>query len=196
MSISLVVIIGVGVVTTLLLKTRRVEAHCDTLDGPVVQAARKALADGNVLHALKWVRHDDEEEVRKAFELARKVSTLGMDAKEVAERFFFETLVRIHRASEGEPYEGLKSSDTVPPVIRLADEALDTGDVSQLSTRMPDHVKRAIEEKFHRAWELKGHAENSLEAGREFVEAYITFIHYVEGIHALTMGVHPHKHLR
>jgi len=31
-------------------------AHCDTLDGPVVQAARQALDSGKVNPVLAWVR--------------------------------------------------------------------------------------------------------------------------------------------
>ena len=41
-------------------------AHCDTLDGPVVQTARKALETGKVNPVLAWVRPQDEAEARGA----------------------------------------------------------------------------------------------------------------------------------
>ena len=51
-----------------LLTQRLADAHCDTLDGPVVTTARAALAKGNVTPVLKWVRKADEGEIRAAFE--------------------------------------------------------------------------------------------------------------------------------
>ena len=42
-------------------------AHCDSLDGPVVEAAREALATGEVERVLIWVRPGDEAEIRDAY---------------------------------------------------------------------------------------------------------------------------------
>src|SRR5688500_18537963 len=82
--------------------------HCDTLDGPVVRDARAAREKGDVAPVLKWVRADDEKEIREAFAKTLKVRALGEDARDVADRHFFETLVRVHRAGEGVAYTGLK----------------------------------------------------------------------------------------
>jgi hypothetical protein len=51
-------------------------AHCDTLNGPVVQAARLALKAGDVAPVLKWVQPGMEAEVRAAVSraLAREVT--------------------------------------------------------------------------------------------------------------------------
>ncbi len=38
----------------------RAEAHCDTLDGPVVATAKNVLEVGDVTPLLKWVPSDDE----------------------------------------------------------------------------------------------------------------------------------------
>lgn len=76
-------------------------AHCDTLDGPVVAAARKALDSGNVNLILVWVQKKDEGEIRNMFQKAVAVRKAGGQAKELADMYFFETLVRIHRAGEG-----------------------------------------------------------------------------------------------
>lgn len=99
-----------------LLAATKAAAHCDTLEGPVIKTARKALENGNIAPVLKWIREEDEPEVKKAFELALKVRSLGPHARELADTSFFETLVRIHRAGEGAPYEGLKPGSTVPPL--------------------------------------------------------------------------------
>jgi len=166
------------------------EAHCDTLSGPVVRDARKAFALGKADPVLKWVNPDSERETRKAFELASKVREMGPEAAELAETFFFETLVRVHRAGEGAPFEGLKPDQGVPPVVKKADAALETGDVSELADRIAGHVRQAVEERFREAWERKRTADESAEKGREFVEAYVSFVHTVEAIHELVMGGH------
>ena len=78
-------------------------AHCDTLDGPVVADARTALAQGNVAPVLKWVRPADEKEIRTAFARTTAVRNLSPEAEILADLYFFEALVRIHRAGEGAP---------------------------------------------------------------------------------------------
>jgi len=188
--LSSVIVLG-----ALLLRVGSAQAHCDTLEGPVVKAAMKAFEKSDVTPVLMWIRPQDEAEVKKAFDLSVKVRTLGPEARELAERSFFETLIRIHRAGEGAPYEGLKPGNSVPPVVAKADAALESGDVSELSERIPGHVRKAIDDRFRAALEKKKSADDSPEKGREFVEAYISFVHYVEGIHALTMdGGHHGGH--
>src|SRR6185436_12937943 len=83
-------------------------AHCDTLDGPVVAAARQALDQNNPNLVLIWVSKDNESEIKTAFDKALAVRKLNPAAKEMADTYFFETLVRVHRQAEGAPYEGLK----------------------------------------------------------------------------------------
>lgn len=91
-----------------ILLPRGLEAHCDGIDGPVVGAAQKALETANVNLVLIWVQKQDEPAMRKAFEKTLAVRKLGSSAKELADLYFFETLVRVHRAGEGAPYTGLK----------------------------------------------------------------------------------------
>jgi len=86
----------------LILQANYLPPHCDTLDGPVVLAAKKALERHNVNLILAWVHIEGEREVKEAFEKAIKVYNDGnKDAKELAEYWFFETVVRIHREGEG-----------------------------------------------------------------------------------------------
>ena len=102
-------------------------AHCDTLDGPVVSAARKALDSGNANLALVWVRKADEAEIRTAFQKARAVRKAGGEARDLADTYFFETLVRVHRAGEGAAYTGLKPAGKPEPSVAAADQAIATG---------------------------------------------------------------------
>jgi Family of unknown function (DUF6448) len=168
-------------------------SHCDTLDGPVVETARQALAAGDVTPVLKWVSRDDEQFIRTAFHNTVEVRKLGGQAQKFADMYFFETLVRIHRAGEGAPYTGLKTGAEVDPAIALADKALESGSVDKLVGVLTDATSKGIRERFHRALETKKHADESVAAGREFVEAYVIFTHYVEGLHARIKGGAAHQ---
>ncbi|HXG52816.1 MAG TPA: DUF6448 family protein [candidate division Zixibacteria bacterium] len=170
-------------------------AHCDTLDGPVVQDARKALEAGNVDRALIWVRKPDEAEIREAFNKTLAVRRLGAEARELADRYFFETLVRVHRSGEGEPYTGLKPAGSpVDPGIEAADRAVETGSVDALADRLGREVAETIRSRFSSVMAKKRHKDESVAAGRDYVEAYVAFIHQVEKLHALLAGAHAPDH--
>jgi hypothetical protein len=160
------------------------QAHCDTMDGPVVTDAKRALRTGEIAPVLKWIGPADEKEIRDLFVKTLAVRQRGEDARDLADRYFFETLVRVHRAGEGAPYTGLLPEGApVEPAIRLADQALATGDVSKLVTAISAHVAEGIRQRFTRAAEAKARAEESAANGRAFVEAYVEFTHYVERLH-------------
>lgn len=184
------------VLTVFFLMAGNVYAHCDTLDGPVVAAARKALTSGDVTPVLKWVADDDEQMIRSAFQKTLEVRQLGTQARDLADMYFFETLVRIHRAGEGEPYTGLKTGTIVDPAVALADKALESGSVDKLVNILTDATDKGIRERFDKALKTKKHADESVVAGREFVESYVVFTHYVEGLHSIIKGAskhHEHK---
>jgi Family of unknown function (DUF6448) len=170
----------------------KVHAHCDTLNGPVVADARKALALGDVTPLLKWVAADDEQMIRTAFQKTLEVRNLGTQARDLADMYFFETLVRIHRAGEGAPYTGLKPGTAVDPAVALADKALESGSVDKLVNILTDATATGIRERFQQALKVKKHADESVDAGREFVEAYVIFTHYVEGLHSKIKSTSEH----
>lgn len=164
-------------------------AHCDTMSGPVIQAAQKALETGNINLILIWVQKKDEAEIKKAFQKTLAVRKLSPEARELADMYFFETLVRIHRAGEGAPYTGIKPAGAeVEPGIEAADKAVESGFVDSLVKDVSEHVASGIRKRFNEVMEKKKHMNENVEAGREYVEAYVTFIHYVEGIHNATAG--------
>ncbi|MDF1554434.1 MAG: DUF6448 family protein [Deferrisomatales bacterium] len=167
-------------------------AHCDTLDGPVVATARAALETGDVTPLLKWVRPDVEGEITAAFQKTLAVRKQGPEARELADMYFFETLVRIHRAGEGAPYTGLKPGAAIDPAVALADKALEGGSVDKLVDVLTNAMAEGIRERFALALEKQTHADESVTAGREFVESYVVFTHYVEGLHGLIKGGAAH----
>jgi hypothetical protein len=157
-------------------------AHCDTMEGPVVNTARMALEKGDVTPVLKWVHRKDEDEIKEQFQKTLAARKQGKEARELADRYFFETLVRIHRAGEGAPYTWLKS-EPAEPIIQAADKAIDSGSADHLVKHVSDAAAAGIRERFNRVKEAKKRADESVDKGREFVEAYVTFTHYVERLH-------------
>lgn len=186
---ALVVAIGMGLLPAW---TGSAMAHCDTLDGPVVIDGRKALEKGDVTPILKWVKPEAEEELRDAFKLALAVRGKGKEAQELADRYFFETLVRVHRAGEGAPYTGLKPAGEVEPAIAMADKAVESGRGDDLARRIAEHAAHGIKERFAEVVAKKKHADGSVAAGREYVAAYVEFIHYVERLHRDITGEGAH----
>ncbi len=158
-------------------------SHCDTLDGPVVITAKKALETKDITPVLKWVKKENENQIRDMFKKTLSVRALSPEAKEMADMYFLETLVRIHRAGEGQPYTGLKPAGEVDPAITHADKSLETGSVDELVKDISNEVTDGIRKRFEHAMEKKKDADKSIDAGREFIEAYVIFIHYVEGIY-------------
>jgi hypothetical protein len=172
----------------------RASAHCDRLDGPVVTAARAALAAGNVDLVLAWVPEKDEREVREVFAAAMTVRRLGAAAQQLADRHVFETVVRVHRAGEGAPYTGLQPAGLDPgPAIAAADTAVSGGALEPLAKLLGDEVSRGLSERFAHVRHTKGHPPGDVKAGREHVKAYVEFLHYVEGVYeAARRTAHGH----
>jgi hypothetical protein len=190
------------ILAALLLITNNASAHCDTIDGLVVKAAQKSLETGNINHVLIWVQKKDEDEIKKAFEKTLKVRSLTPEAKEFADMYFFETLVRIHRASEGAPYTGLKPAGlALEPGAAEADFAVEKGSIAELIKKINSLSKEELMKRFKHVLHTKNYSEGSfgkesdIEAGREFVKHYVTFLHYVEGIFMSLVKL-PEEHLQ
>jgi hypothetical protein len=159
-------------------------AHCDGMDGPVVKAAQDALETRNVNHVLIWVQKKDEKEIKDSFEKTLAVRKLSAQAKELADRYFFETLVRVHRAGEGEPYTGLKPAGRdLGPAIPAADAAVASGEVEPLFRLLTEFVQESVREKFKAVMATKKFNPDDIEAGREYVDAYSSFLEHVEKIY-------------
>lgn len=158
--------------------------HCDSMKGPVVIAAQQALEKGDVTSVLKWVPASREAEIRDAFAKALIARKASPEAREVVDLWFFETLVRVHRESEGEPFAGLKGADYQPEEgIELADEAITSGSIGAAEKSLVVDVHDGLRKRFAEVIEAKEHANESVNAGRHYVKAYVEFIHYVERLH-------------
>ncbi|MCY1210255.1 hypothetical protein D9M68_372170 [compost metagenome] len=168
---------------TALAWTAPASAHCDTLDGPVVAAARQALDTGNVNLVLVWVQESDEAEIRNAFQRASNVRKAGGEARPLADSYFFETLVRIHRAGEGAPYTGLKPTGSVEPPVAAADRAIETGQLEDLAKVVANRNEKGLQEHFQRVMAKKNYSPIDVKAGRAYSSAYVEFVHYAERLY-------------
>lgn len=170
-------------------------AHCDTLDGPVVSAARKALDSGNVNLVLVWVQKNDEAEIRNAFQKTLAVRKAGGEAKELADAYFFETLVRVHRAGEGAGYTGLKPAGTVEAPVAAADKAIETGKLQPLAKLIFERTEKGLHGHFDQVMAKKNYSPNDVEAGRAYASAYVEFVHYAERLYGAAESLAPeHAH--
>lgn len=96
--------------------------HCDSLDGPVVRAAQRVL------------------QIRRTNAISR----------EVADRYFFETAVRVHRAGEGASFTGLKPAGLdVGPIIPVAENAIESGNAAPLEDALVAAVREELAHRFH-----------------------------------------------
>lgn len=176
----------------LLLLPHMAVAHCDTLDGPVVIEARAALEKGDVTPILKWVKPEHEDDIRAAFNKTLAVRGKGPESKELADMYFLETLVRVHRAGEGAPFTGLKPAGTIDPPVAAADKAVEAGSVDALASKIGDAAEQGVRKRFTRLMEAQKHKDKSVAAGREYIEAYVGYVHFVEGLHNTITGGGAH----
>lgn len=176
------------------LTVQTAQAHCDGLDGPVVKAAQKALEENNLSLALIWVQKEDEPEIKRAFEKALAVRKLNPEARELADGYFFETLVRVHRMREGAPYTGLKPAGRdLGPAIPAGDKALESGNLDPVLKLLSEKMEHGLRDHFKKTVAGKKFEANDLAAGRAFVQSYVEYIQYIEGLHAaMTKAAHGH----
>jgi len=151
--------------------------HCDTMDGPVVQAAKRALETGNVNLALPWIKKESETELENAFQKTLQIRKLGNGSAEFADHWFYETVVRLHREGEGAAYTGLKPAglDT-GPVIPIAEKAIETGEAKEVTDLLSNLVVEEVQKRFSNAMSKKNYDINNVEAAREYVQGMLGFL--------------------
>lgn len=191
---SLIAMILISIVT---ISTTNSYAHCDSYDGPTIQDAYKALETNNVQLVLKWISEDQEEEIIGLFNKTYQLKSGDQKIYEIVEKHFLETLVRLHRATEGAPYTGLKPAGTTKKIITMSDKAIESGSIDDLMKKLNSHVESVIREKYNEVLALEKVKNQSVEKGRAYVKAYVEYTHLLEGIHDMIEngaghGTHNH----
>jgi hypothetical protein len=168
-----------------------VSAHCDTTGGPIIPEAKTALAKGDVTPVLKWVKAGHEAEIKSAFEKASAVRGKTPEAADLADRYFLDILIRLHRAGEGEPFTGIKD-EPASPFMELAEKTIQDGAPDALIKRMSGHLESVVKEKFAALAEAAKTKDQSVEAGRKYVAAYVAYMHTLENVRNAIMGSSAH----
>jgi hypothetical protein len=180
----------------LLTYQKDLSAHCDGEDGPVVTSAKKALEDENVNLVLVWVQKNDEQAVIEAYDKTIAVRKLAPSARELADKYFFETVVRLHRMGEGAPYTGIKPAGyNNDPSVKAADRTVEGSQLKDLYTLLTEEIHNGLHSVYEEVEALKSYDKNDVEAGRKYVAAYVKFLHYAEGIYKAAKtesGKHVH----
>jgi hypothetical protein len=161
--------------------------HCDSLDGPVVRAAQRALDDNNVGLVLPFVPKAAEGEVAQVFDKVVTARAAGAASREVADRHFFETVVRVHRAGEGAPYTGLKPAGLdVGPVIPVAEKAIESGHARVLEDVLVTTVRDELARRFHHLGHLRAGADRGVDGARAYVEGMLGLQVWAHGLYQAT----------
>jgi hypothetical protein len=183
-----------GMLLLALFGTQAAQAHCDSVDGPVAKTVQKALEDGNVNPVLAYAPAAAETEISTAFESSRQVRILSAEARSLADRAFMETVIRLHRAGEGAPYTGLKPAGIdYGPVIRAAEDAVETGDLAKLNLALAEEIKHALRERLEHVRKAQGAprepktAEQVIPA-RERISAELGFVTFAESLRQAALG--------
>lgn len=159
------------------------QAHCDRVNGPVATDARKALETGDISHALIWVTDQQAKELKSTFEQSLKVYTKGDESQELAERYFMSETVRLHREAEGMPFTGLKPAQPSAKDIQIAEQALASGELAPVTDMLATEIQKKTSGLYSKAMEANSKKDNSVEAGREWVDAYVKYIVYVHKLY-------------
>lgn len=158
-------------------------AHCDSYDGPVIKDATLALETNNVNLVLKWITKEQEQEIISLFNKTYSLKNSDKEIYAIVKKHFLETLVRLHRETEGAPYTGLKPAGTTKQIVLMTDKALLEENVDDFLIKFNSHIDKEIREKYQKVTELNKVKDNSVEQGRAFVEAYVDYTHTVEALH-------------
>lgn len=171
----------IGVIFFILALTNTTSAHCDSIDGPVVQAAVKTLETGNLNYVFIWIHPEQEAEINEMYNKVVKVRDINPDIRELADMYFYETVVRLHRMTEGVGYTGLKSGNFRPAEgIVAADLAIQENSIKKLLTHVSEKNRDLIRDMFSDLQSKINYNINDVNAGRAYVKSYVHFIHLVE----------------
>jgi hypothetical protein len=177
-----------------LLRPAAAKAHCDSVEGPVVAAAQAALEANDVTLVLPYVQPGAEVELAAAFKHAREVRALGPEAQELADRFFFETAVRLHRVGEGATYTGLSEGKIEDPSLLAADAVLAGGPVAPVYALLDEALHEGIATRYAAVEEAREHAAGAktVAADRARVEAELGFEKYIYSLYAAATAAGGH----
>ena len=192
-TVGVALVLIAAVIVLALVAVTPTQAHCDSEAGPVAQAARQALQTGDVKVILPYVQPDAEAELTAAFLEVLEVRRTGGAAQELADRYFVETAVRLHRTGEGAPYTGV-TDEPIPTSILAADKLMETGSTKEVYRMLDEAIRHGVQERYEAVIAARAQAEklNTVEAHRERAEAELLFEKYIYELYSVATGAQGH----
>ncbi len=163
-------------------------AHCDSYDGPVIQDALKALDQNNVQLVLKWIEPQQEKDIIPLFDKTYRLKNEDKQVYAIVEKHFLETLVRLHRETEGAPFTGLKPAGSTTPLVTMADNSIANKDVEDVIKTVSNHLEKVLRERYATVAELSKTKDESVDQGRAYVHAYVEYTHTLEALEHILHG--------
>jgi hypothetical protein len=158
--------------------------HCDSLDGPVVRAAQRALDADNVALVFPFVLKHAEREIADAFHRVKAARARNEVCRQIADRYFFETVVRLHRAGEGAPFTGLKPAGLdVGPIIPAAEKAIENQTPIPLEEALITALREEVATRFEHLEHLRAGAHRGLDGARAYVGAMLGLQTWAHGVY-------------
>ncbi|MEO8934971.1 MAG: DUF6448 family protein [Xanthomarina sp.] len=167
-------------------------AHCDSYDGPVIKDALTALDNNNVELVLKWIEPQQEQEVITLFNKTYSLKNEDEQIYTIVEKHFLETLVRLHRETEGAPFTGLKPAGSMTPMVAMADRSIEINSMEEVAKNVTTHLEQVLRDRYAKVMELNKTKDNSVEEGREYVHAYVEYTHTLEALEHVLHGDFAH----
>ncbi len=167
-------------------------AHCDSYDGPVIKDALQALENNKVAPVLKWIAPEQEKEVIELFNKTYRLKSGDKEIYTIVEKHFLETLVRLHRETEGAPFTGLKPAGSMTPLVEMADRSIEINSMEEVSKTVITHLEHVLKERYAEVMKLNKTKDNSVEAGRAYVHAYVMYTHTLEALEHVLHGHFEH----
>jgi hypothetical protein len=154
----------------------------------------RGLGAGDVRPVPAYVKPEAEAEPNAAFRQTREVRQAGGSARDLADRYFFETAVRLHRQGEGAAYTGLKEIVDVGPALVAAERAVETGDIDTVYAVVGGAVRSERREGYRAVVAARERAahEGIVTAARERAEAELAFETYVDRVYQAALGRADH----
>ena len=156
-------------------------SYVESMDGPVVKAAETALDMENINYILSFVGSEDAGELKDAFERTLSVRELSGEAAELADYWFFETVVRLHNKSEGKAYNGLKPAGMDwGPIIPKLDKAFETENIDEFLEFLLNFIREDIKSRFEDVIFKKDYDINDVEDARDYINSMLDFVDYTQ----------------
>lgn len=191
MFIELSILGIIGMVMTML--GFQVLGHCNSREGPVAIDVKKALEKGDFQLIARWISAEDEQELKDKFNKCRKIYQEEKgDKQEVAREYLMETTVRLHRAAEGMPFEGLQSVGSFPDDIEKGEQALEEENIESILNLLIEELQQEAKKWFQEAVEAKQTKNESIPEGRNYTSAYVKYITFVHKIYNEIKSGPPH----